>query len=146
MKPITNALLVAAIICYVFLPFYELSFEGSWTGLTFTSETITNAESLLSKVLVLVPFVSCFGGIVLNCMKSRYWGILSSIFILAGIFFYYTAKDFTVIENPQLFSITELGYGFNLGFGLLIASLISAILSILPFSFNRLHEKRKKGL
>lgn len=132
MKPITNALLVASIICYAFLPFYELSFEGAWTGLKYTSETITDIEELSSKLFVLIPFVACFGGILFNCLKSRVWGIATCICIIAGIYFYHVAQDFTVAANPQLFSITGLGYGFNVGYGLLIASLASTVISLLP--------------
>ncbi len=137
MKPITNALLIASIICYAFLPFYELSFEGSWTGLKYTSETISNIEPFLSKLFVLIPFIACFGGILFNCQKGRYWGIATSLCIIAGLYFYVTAQDISTAANPQLFSITGLGYGFNFGYGLLITALISTIISILPFTFNR---------
>lgn len=137
MKPITNALLITAIICYTFLPFYELSFEGSWSGLKYTSETISNIESILSKLFVLIPFIACFGGILFNCQKGRYWGIATGLCIIAGLYFYVTAQDFSTAANPQLFSITGLGYGFNFGYGLLITALISTIISILPFSFNK---------
>lgn len=137
MKPITNALLIASIICYVFLPFYELSFEGAWSGLKYTAETISNIEPLLSKLFVLIPFGACFGGILFNCQKGRYWGIATSLCIIAGLFFYIKAHDFSSAANPQLFSISGLGIGFNISYGLLIASLASAVTSILPFPFNK---------
>ena len=136
MKPITNALLAIAIICYTFLPFYELSFEGSWTGLKYSSEVISNIDGFSGILFALLPYLACFGGIMFNCLKNRYWGIVSGICIVAGLYFYHSTYDFTCVENPQLFSITELGFGFNIGYGLLIAALASAILSTLPFPFN----------
>ncbi len=137
MKAITNTLLIISIICYVFLPFYELSFEGSWSGLKYTAETISNIESFLSKLFVLIPFIACFGGILFNHLKGRYWSIATGVCIIAGLYFYVTAQDLSLAANPQLFSIAELGYGFNIGFGSLIAALISTIISILPLSFNK---------
>lgn len=137
MKSITNALLIASIICYAFLPFYELSFEGSWSGLKYTSETISQIEGVLSTLFVLLPFAATFGGILFNNIKHHYWGIATAVCIIAGLYFYHVAQDFTTATNPQLFSITGLGYGFNIGYGLLIAALISSVISSLPFSFNK---------
>lgn len=144
MKLITNILLVATIICYVFLPFYELSFEGSWTGLTFTSETITHIESLTAKLFSIIPFIACFGGIFFNCMKSRYWNYVAALFIFSGIYFYHVTQDFTVIEIPKLFSIISLGYGFHIGSVLLYVAFISTLLSIFPFSFMNSQKQNKK--
>lgn len=137
MKAITNALLIAAGICYIFCPFYDLAFEGSWTGLKYTAEIISNIDSLTTKVFVLIPFVACFGGILFNCLKSRFWGIATILCIIAGLYFYHVAYEFTGVENPQIFSISGLGSGFNVGYGLLIAALASAVVSLLPFSFNK---------
>lgn len=131
MKPITNILLIASIICYAFLPFYELSFEGSWTGLKYTSETISNIDSILSKLFSLIPFVACFAGILFNSRKGRYWGFATVACIAGGLYFYAVARDFTVAANPQMFMLTGLGYGFNIGYGLLIASLISTTISLI---------------
>ena len=144
MKPITNALLVASIICYSFFPFYELSFEGEWTGLKYTSEVISNIEAIYSKSFATLPFLACFGGILFNCLKSRVWDIATALCIISGLYFYHIAYDFTCAENPQIFSITGLGYGFNIGYGLLIAALASTAVSILPFSFNGLHLRKPK--
>lgn len=137
MKAITNTLLIISIICYVFLPFYELSFEGSWSGLKYTAETISNIESFLSKLFVLIPFIACFGGILFNYIKGRYWGIATGLCIVAGLYFYVTARDLSVAANPQLFSITGLGYGFNIGFSALIAALSTTIISVVSTFFKR---------
>ena len=130
MKSITNAMLIAAIICYAFLPFYELSFEGSWTGLKYTSETISNIDSILSKLFSLIPFMSCFAGILFNSLKRRVWGLATMVCIAGGLYFYYVASDFTEAANPQMFMLTGLGYGFNIGYGLLIAALVSSAISL----------------
>lgn len=137
MKPITNILLVAFLIVYLFLPFFDVAFDGGWTGFKYTAETISNADDLLKMLFSLVPFVAGFGGIAINCMKNRYWGLGAAAFIAFGLYFYIDAKDFVNIQLPQFYSIKALGYGFNIGYGLLFAALLSAILSVLPFSFNK---------
>ena len=137
MKAITNTLLIISIICYVFLPFYVLSFEGSWSGLKYTAETISNIESFLSKLFVLIPFIACFGGILFNYLKGRYWRIATGLCIIAGLYFYVTARDLSIAANPQLFSISGLGYGFNIGFSALIAALSTTIISIVLTFFKR---------
>lgn len=137
MKPITNALLIAAIICYIFFPFYNIAFEGDWTGLKYTAEVISNSDSLSSLTFVLIPFVACFGGILFNCLKHRLWGIATALCIIAGLYFYHVAYEFTGMENPQIFSIEGIGTAFNIGYALLIAALGSTIVSLLPFNFNK---------
>lgn len=140
MKPITNVLLIAAIISYVFLPLFNISMEGGWTGFTYTAETISSQALLVKKLFCLIPFLACFGGIALNCMKNRFWGIAVSVCIGIDIYFYVMARSLHFIESPQPFNITGLGFGFNIAYGLLIAALASALVSLLPFKFNRLHE------
>ena len=70
--------------------------------------------------------------------------ITNALLVASGLYFYHIAYDFTCAENPQIFSITGLGYGFNIGYGLLIAALASTAVSILPFSFNGLHLRKPK--
>ncbi|MBQ7941801.1 MAG: hypothetical protein IJ328_05270 [Muribaculaceae bacterium] len=137
MKLVTNILLTASIICYIFLPFYELSFEGAWTGLKYTSETISHIEELQEKLFVLIPFAACFGGILFNCLKSRLWGFATCACIAGGLYFYHLAQDISVAANPHLFSISGIGYGFNIGYMILIAALASTVVSLLPLSFNK---------
>lgn len=137
MKPITNILLVAFLIVYLFLPFFDVAFDGGWTGFKYTAETISNADDWLKMLFSLVPFVAGFGGIAINCMKNRYWGLAAAAFIALGLYFYIDAKDFVNIQLPQFYNIKDLGYGFNVGYILLFAALLSAILSVLPFSFNK---------
>jgi len=73
-------------------------------------------------------------------MKNRFWGLVVSICIAFGLYFYIVARDFTQMANPEFFHITGLGFGFNIGYGLMVAALVSALVSVLPFSFNKLHE------
>ena len=43
MKSITNIFLVAALVVYVFLPFYNVEFEGGITGLAYSSHAISES-------------------------------------------------------------------------------------------------------
>lgn len=153
MRPITNILLVLALICYVFLPFYNLSLQGSITGLQFTAGTISQAISLGSVVIALLPFIAVFGAIGFNCLKSRWWVLLCITFILVGMWFFYNTGSFHDVmlrHEPEVtpdndlgegFSITGLGIGYKLSFILTALSLASAILSMLPFKFNETIER-----
>ena len=58
MRPITNILLVLALISYVFLPFYDVSLLGTVTGLGFTAGTISQSLSLNNVLLALLPFIA----------------------------------------------------------------------------------------
>lgn len=137
MKPITNILLVAYLIVYLFLPLYSVDFQGAWTGFSYTADTVSYSNDFAKIAFSLIPFVAGFGGIAVNCMKNRYWGILVAVFVAVGLFFYIDAKDFVFIQLPRFYEINSLGYGFNIGLWLLVASFVSAIVSVLPFKFNK---------
>lgn len=153
MRPITNILLILALICYIFLPFYDISFHGSVTGLQFTAGTISQALSIGSVLLALLPFIAIFGAIGFNCLKSRWWVLLSIVFIILAIWFFKdtgSVHDVTLRHEPEVtpdndlgegFSIIGLGIGYKLGYILTALSLISAIISMLPFKFNETIEK-----
>lgn len=153
MRPITNILLVLALICYVFLPFYDISLVGTVTGLGYTAGTISQSLSLGNVLLALLPFITCFGAIALNCLKKRWWVLGTIALILLGLWFFAQTKDLHDImlqHAPEVtpdndlgegFSITGLGIGYKLSYGLYILSLISAIISLLPFKFNETIEK-----
>ena len=156
MKPITNILLVLALILYVFLPFYDISFIGTVTGLKFTAGTISQALSLHNVLLALLPFVACFGAIVLNSLKSRWWVIGAIACIFIWLLFYLNTNnlhDIMLHHAPEVtpdndlgegFSITGLGIGYKLSFLVTALSLLSAIVSLLPFEFNRLESNLHK--
>lgn len=153
MRPITNILLVLALICYVFLPFYVLSLYGTVTGLQFTAGTISQAISLGSVVKALLPFIAVFGAIGFNCLKSRWWVLLSIAFIILGIWFFKdtgSMHDVMLRHEPDVtpdndlgegFSIIGLGIGYKLSYVLTALSLVSAIVSMLPFKFNETIER-----
>ena len=141
MKPITNILLIIYIIIYTFLPIFELPLVGGQTGFDYTAHTITDSDSLLKQLFSLLPFISAFAAISFNCMKNRFWGIAVAVIICFGLYFYVDAKDLVMIQQPEFFKIESLGAGFYIGYATLILSLISAILSVMPFKFNKLHAR-----
>ena len=153
MRPITNILLVLALICYVFLPFYVLSLYGTVTGLQFTAGTISQAISLGSVVKALLPFIAVFGAIGFNCLKSRWWVLLAIAFIILGLWFFKdtgSTHDVLLRHEPDVtpdndlgegFSIIGLGIGYKLSYVLTALSLVSAIVSMLPFKFNETIER-----
>ena len=153
MKPITNILLVLALICYLFLPFYGISLLGTVTGLGFTAGTISQSLSMGHVLLALLPFISIFGAVALNCLKNRWWTIGAIALILFGLwFFMHTSSHHEIMlrHQPEItpdndlgegFSITGLGIGHTLSCILMVLSLISAIISLLPFKFNETIER-----
>ena len=153
MRPITNILLVLALICYVFLPFYDISLMGTVTGLGFTAGTISQTLSLDHVILALLPFITCFGAIALNCLKKRWWVLGTIALIILGIwFFVHTGNphDIGLQHAPEVtpdndlgegFAIKGQGIGYKLSYGLYVLSLLSAIISLLPFKFNETIEK-----
>ncbi len=153
MRPITNILLVLALICYLFLPFQDISLMGKVTGLGFTAGTISQSLSISNIVLALLPFLACFGAVALNCMKRRWWVLGTIACILLWLWFYSatgTSHDISLEHAPEVtpdndlgegFSVIGMGIGYKLSRILTWLSLISAAVSMLPFKFNETIEK-----
>ena len=153
MRPITNILLVLALICYVFLPFYNISLMGTVTGMGVTAGTISQFQSIGSVALALVPFIACFGAVALNCLKRRWWVVGAIACILLWLWFYSvtgSSRDITLQHAPEVtpdndlgegFSVIGMGIGYTLSRALTWLSLISALISLLPFKFNQTIEK-----
>ena len=154
MRPITNILLVLALICYLFLSFYEISLMGKVTGLGFTAGTISQFQSIGKVALALVPFIACFGAVALNCLKRRWWVLGAIACILLWLWFFNattgTIHNVSLQHAPEVtpendlgegFTITGMGIGYQLSRVLTFLSLISAIISLLPFKFNATIEK-----
>ena len=153
MRPITNILLVLALICYVFLPFYDLELIGTRTGLGFTAGTISQAVSLRNVLIGLLPFLACFGAVMLNSLKRRWWVLGAIACILVWLWFYMDTSSLHQImlrHAPEVtpdndlgegFSITGMGIGYKLSYALTGLSLLSALISLLPFKFNETIEK-----
>lgn len=153
MRPITNILLVLALICYLFLPFHDISLIGKVTGLGFTAGTISQFTSISRVALALVPFAACFGAVGLNCLKRRWWVLGAIGCILLWIWFYTltgNTHDISLQHAPEVTPDNDLGEGFSvigMGIGYKVSrvltwlSLISALISLLPFKFNATIEK-----
>ena len=153
MRPITNILLILALICYVFLPFYDISFIGKVTGLGFTAGTISQGQSLSNILVGLLPFLACFGAVTLNCFKRRWWVAGAILFIIVWLWFYSftgNSHDIVLQHEPEVtpdndlgegFSIIGMGIGYKLSYVLTALSLVSALVSLLPFKFNETIEK-----
>ncbi len=119
----------------------------------FTAGTISQALSLSNVLVALLPFIACFGAIALNSLKRRWWvlGAIACIFI--WLWFYMdtaTLHDIMLRHAPGVtpdndrgegFSVIGLGIGYKLSFVLTALSLISALVSLLPFKFNETIER-----
>ncbi|MBQ9554736.1 MAG: hypothetical protein IJV05_00770 [Muribaculaceae bacterium] len=153
MKPITNILLVLALICYVFLPYYNISLLGTVSGMGFTAGTISQSQSVSSVLLALMPFITCFGAIALNCLKKRWWVLGTIALILLALWFFMdtgSIHDIVLQHEPEItpdndlgegFKVIGMGIGYKLSFVLVALSLLSVIISLLPFKFNDTIEK-----
>ena len=153
MRPITNILLVLALICYVFLPFYDISLIGTVTGLKFTAGTISQSISLGNVIIALLPFITIFGAIAFNSLKSRWWVLATIVCIILCLWFFKdtnTSHDIVLQHQPEVAPDNDLGEGFSIigmGIGYKVSrvltwlSLLSALVSLLPFKFNETIEK-----
>lgn len=153
MRPITNILLVLALICYLFLPFHDISLMGTVTGLGFTAGTISQFQSIGRVALALVPYIACFGAIGLNCLRQRWWVLGAIACIVLWLWFYSvtgSSHDISLEHAPEVtpdndlgegFSIIGMGIGYKLSRALTWLSLLSALVSLLPFKFNETIEK-----
>ena len=150
MKQITNILLLLALVCYIFLPLFNITYMGSLNGLGFTSSMITYGPNYRFILYALTPFITLFLAIGFNCLKSRYWGIIDSILIFMAIFFFVgllaNFKGISLVHDPAVVGDTEmsegmpinsLGIGYYLSAGLTILAFISALVSLMPFGFNK---------
>ena len=153
MRPITNILLVLALICYLFLPFYNISLYGTVTGLSFTAGTISQSLTFSNVIIALLPFIACFAAIGLNCLKSRWWVLGTIACILIWLWFYTNTgnlHDIMLHHEPEVtpdndlgegFSVIGMGIGYKLSRVLTWLSLLSALISLLPFKFNETIER-----
>lgn len=159
MKPITNILLIGALVCYVFLPFCTVPLVGnSMTGPSLSVELITGNFSLTRTIMALLPFVSLFCAIVFNCLRSRYWGLASGVCIIAALAFFIIAGNemnntLPMTHAPELapadmhegFEIEGKAIGYKLGYLLTWIALLSCIVSLMPFRFNMRLEQQIDG-
>ena len=117
MRPITNILLVLAVICYVFLPFYDISMLGTVSGMGFTAGTISQSLTVKHVVLALMPFIACFGAIACNCLKKRWWVLGAIALIIVGLWFFKHTGNLHEImlqHDPEIAPDNDLGEGFTI--------------------------------
>lgn len=153
MKPITNILLVLALAFYVFLPVKEISHIGNATGLDITSMLITSSQGLIDTISALFPFIIIFLAIGINCLKNRWWGIVAAILIFLAIFFFVNLRfqGLPLIHEPEVAADTgnfegmpvrSFKSGFYLSSIFTILAFVSALISLMPFKFNKRLEER----
>ena len=148
MKPITNILLIITLVCYVFLPLFEISLVGSLSGLQFTA-SIANL-GVWYTLFSLTPFITIFLAIAFNCLKNRYWGILVAL-LICGVIYYLLSltsmfHGFSLVHEPEVtdnvkisegMPIIGVGIGYKLSLIFTIFAFISALVSLMPFKFNK---------
>lgn len=150
MKPITNILLLLALVCYVFLPLFEISFLGNLSGLNFTASMITENKGIQYTFFALIPFITIFLAIGFNCLKNRYWGVMVTVLIFFAIYFFVNLntmfQGFSLTHDPQVVPNSEmgeglpvagLGIGYYTSFVFTVLALVSALVSMMPFKFNK---------
>lgn len=148
MKPITNIILIITLVCYVFLPLFEISLVGSLSGLQFTA-SMANL-GVFYTLYSITPFATIFLAIAINCLKNRYWGILVALLVFGVIYYLSTLtsvfQGFSLVHEPDVadnavmsegMPIIGVGIGFKLSFFFAILSLVSALVSLMPFKFNK---------
>ena len=152
MKPVTNILLIVALICYIFLPFQAVEPSGALSGWQFTASLITRNFSIGKTLFALIPFIACFIAIMFNCMKHRYWGVAAGLFILVGIGFYIiaaTPHQMPLPDDPDIIAdvpqegapVKGVAAGYYVSYAIMWLALISCIISLMPFKFNTVLER-----
>jgi len=103
----------------------------------------------------LVPFLLLFAAIAFNSLKNRYWGVLVSVLIFGVIYFFATLtsvfQGFSLVHDPSVVGDTKsvegmpiigVGIGYPVSLVLTVLSFISALVSLMPFKFNKKLEER----
>ena len=142
MKTISNIILVLALVCYTFLPFYDVAMKGGITGFNFSAGLITAVDSWRGVALALVPYVAGFLAIAFNSMHSRRWPLAAIGCIIVALGFYYQPSNFTEIglmHQPELMPTDDIGEGFQVlglkagywsSLALFAAALITCVISL----------------
>ena len=149
MKPITNLLLLVALICYTFLAFYNIPLAPETvTGFRYTAGNITADFSMLKTIFVLVPYVAGFAAITFNCLRSRWWGLASLLCIAVMITFFVRSGNYhevglmhapdvvTTVGLGEGFPIEGVGIGYTLSYIFVCLAFVSNVVSLMPFKFN----------
>lgn len=142
MKTVSNIILVLALVCYTFLPFYDVAIKGAITGFDFSAGLISAVEGWRGVTLALVPYLAGFLAIAFNSLHSRRWPLAAIGCILVALVFYYQTSHFTEIalmHQPEVAPANDLGEGFQVlglkmgywsSLALFGAALVSCIISL----------------
>lgn len=143
-------MLLLALVSYIFLPLFEISLVGNFSGFKFTASMVTANLGINYTIYSLVPFLLLFAAIGFNSLKNRYWGVLVAILIFGVIYFFATLtrvfQGFSLMHDPNVAPDIEMGeglpmigvgIGFYISFVLTVMAFISALVSLMPFKFNK---------
>jgi len=123
---------------------------GNLTGLGFTASMINENLGIGYTAFALIPFITMFMAIGFNCLRNRYWGIIVVVLIFLALYFFFNVaamfKGFSLEHDPSVVAGSEagegmpvagMGIGFYTSFILTILAMISALISLMPFKFNK---------
>ena len=148
MKFLSNILIIASLIVYVFCPILDCGIIGRFTGYTIT-EIMINQMSISYALLSLIPFIAGFCAIYFNCLKNKYWSILSICAILIEISFFSWAYDniLNLLETVKV-NVNVFAWGFSTTFWLIVSAAIFALLALTPMEklFVKERDKVKNSL
>ncbi|MEF9923299.1 MAG: hypothetical protein RR061_05140 [Muribaculaceae bacterium] len=144
MKSVSNLLLVAVMIIYIFLPLFDLGIFGGQTGFEFTESTLNKSTSLEKIIFALIPFMACFGAIALNCLRNKLWRIASCLCIGIALYFYFNAYQAGGLSMGSM-KIAGIGIGYNIAHWLLWAALGMNLLSLIPCLDTCFNKNKAKG-
>ena len=116
MKTIANIILVLALVCYTFLPFYDVSMKGDITGFDFSAGLISAVNGWQGVVIALLPYVAGSFAILFNSLRSHRWPLAAIGCIILALVFYYQASQFTevgLMHHPDVAPANDLGEGFQ---------------------------------
>ncbi len=142
MRTIANIFIISALVCYTFLPLYDVAMKGSITGFAFSAGLISSVDGWRSIMLSLAPYLAGFLAIVFNSLHNKHWTRLAVGCLVIVLVFYWQASHFEEIGLMHLpevapandmgegFSITGLGAGFWSGLALSGAALLTTIVEI----------------
>lgn len=140
MKFLSNLLIVASLIIYVFCPFFNLGLLGNLTGYHFAENMINDSGSILYSLVSLIPFFASFAAIYFNCLKGKYWSLISLLFNALYLGFFYWLYT-SLINTLPIYNIHSFAWGYQVSLWIVIIATASTVISVLPF--EKLFKKKK---
>lgn len=142
MRTIANIFIILALVCYTFLPLYDVSMKGTITGFGFSAGLISTEAGWRGVMLSLAPYVSGFLAILFNSLHSRRWPWAAIGCLVIMLVFYWQASHFSEIglmHAPEVapandlgegFAITGLGVGYWSSLALAFTAMVTTIIEI----------------